>query len=320
MRIVVLDGFTLNPGDLSWDALAQMGELTVYDRTSPSDIVARATGAEVVLTNKVVLTEEILRQLTPTLKYVGVLATGYNVVDIPVSRSLGVCVTNIPAYSTPSVAQHVFALLLNVTNRVGHYSHQIQCDNRWVKSLDFSYTDTTLVELCGKTMGIGGLGRIGMAGATRANAMGMRVISNTSKSQEQLPDYVEKVTCDELFVQSDVLSLHCPLTDDTRHFISAESLGKMKSSAIVINTGRGPLVDEQAVADALHGNRLGAFAADVLSQEPPSADNPLLSAPRVYLTPHIAWASFEARTRLMQICVDNVRAFLSGAAINVVNG
>lgn len=319
MKIVVLDGFTLNPGDLSWDGLSQIGDLVVYDRTTPAEIVARATGAEVVLTNKVVLSEDILRQLAPTLKYVGVLATGYNVVDTKAARAMSICVTNIPAYSTASVVQHVFALLLNITNRVAHYSSQIIKENAWVNSLDFSYTDTKLIELSGKVMGVFGLGKIGMSVALVANAMGMEVISYTSKKQEQIPAFVRKVTKNELFEQSDVLSLHCPLTEDTRNLISEDSLCKMKSTAIIINTGRGPLVDEQAVAEALHANRIGAFAADVLSQEPPSADNPLLSAPRVCLTPHIAWASYEARTRLMKICVDNVKAFITGNAVNVVN-
>lgn len=319
MKVVVLDGYTLNPGDLSWKELEELGDVVIYDRTSPDDVIARSLGAEVILTNKVILTGATLKELSPSLRYVGVLATGYNVVDIDAASDLGIVVTNIPAYSTMSVVQHVFALLFNVTNRVAHYSHQILCDNAWVKSLDFSYTDTPLIELSDKVMGIVGLGKIGSAVANVANTLGMRVIAFTGKEKEQLPSYIQKVSMRELFANSDVLSLHCPLTDETYKLVSAEKLRLMKPSAIIINTGRGPLIDEYAVANALRSNQLGAFAADVLSKEPPSSDNPLLSAPRVYLTPHIAWATKEARTRLMQICVENIRSFLSGTSVNVVN-
>jgi len=319
MKVVVLDGYTLNPGDLSWKGLEELGEVRIYDRTSPEDVVARSLGAEIILTNKVVLTSSILKELSPTLRYVGVLATGYNVVDIHTADDLGIVVTNIPAYSTMSVVQQVFALLLNVTNCVAHYSHQILYDDAWVNSPDFSYSDTPLTEIQGKVMGIVGLGRIGSAVAKVADAFGMHVIALTSKDESQLPPYVKKVSLEELFADSDILSLHCPLTDETRNLVSAERLQQMKSSAIIINTGRGPLVDESAVVQALHSGRLGAFAADVLSKEPPSPDNPLLSAPRVYLTPHIAWATFEARTRLMEICINNIKSFLEGTPINVVN-
>lgn len=319
MKVVVLDGYTLNPGDLSWKELEELGDVTIYDRTSPDDVIARSLGADIILTNKVILTGATLKELSPSLRYVGVLATGYNVVDIKTARDLRIVVTNIPAYSTMSVVQHVFALLLNVTNRVAHYSHQILCDNAWVKSADFSYTDTPLIELSEKIMGIVGLGKIGSAVANVANTLGMRVIAYTSKKETQLPSYIKKVSMRELFANSDVLSLHCPLTDETYKLVSAEKIRLMKPSAIIINTGRGPLIDEYAVANALKSNQLGAFAADVLSKEPPSFDNPLLSAPRVYLTPHIAWATKEARTRLMQICVENIRSFLSGTPVNVVN-
>lgn len=319
MKVVVLDGYTLNPGDLSWKELEELGDVVIYDRTSPDDVIARSLGAEVILTNKVILTGATLKELSPSLRYVGVLATGYNVVDIDAASDLGIVVTNIPAYSTMSVVQHVFALLFNVTNRVAHYSHQILCDNAWVKSLDFSYTDTPLIELSDKVMGIVGLGKIGSAVANVANTLGMRVIAFTGKEKEQLPSYIQKVSMRELFANSDVLSLHCPLTDETYRLVSAEKLQLMKPSAIIINTGRGPLIDENAVANALKSGQLGAFAADVLSKEPPSSDNPLLSAPRVYLTPHIAWATKEARTRLMQICVENIKSFLSGTPVNVVN-
>ena len=319
MKVVVLDGYTLNPGDLSWKELEELGDVAIYDRTSPCDVIARSLGAEVILTNKVVLTSAVLKELSSTLRYVGVLATGYNVVDINAASDLGIVVTNIPAYSTMSVVQHVFALLLNVTNRVAHYSHQILCDDAWTRSSDFSYTDTSLMELYGKVMGIVGLGRIGSAVAKVANALGMSVIAFTSKEASELPPYIQKVSMRELFAHSDVLSLHCPLTEETKNLVSAEKLQWMKPSAIIINTGRGPLIDERAVAQALISDRLGAFAADVLSKEPPSSDNPLLSAPRVYLTPHIAWATFEARTRLMQICVGNIKSFLAGNPVNVVN-
>ena len=319
MKVVVLDGYTLNPGDLSWKELEELGDVVIYDRTSPDDVIARSLGAEVILTNKVILTGATLKELSPSLRYVGVLATGYNVVDIDAASDLGIVVTNIPAYSTMSVVQHVFALLFNVTNRVAHYSHQILCDNAWVKSLDFSYTDTPLIELSDKVMGIVGLGKIGSAVANVAYTLGMRVIAFTGKEKEQLPSYIQKVSMRDLFANSDVLSLHCPLTDETYRLVSAEKLQLMKPSAIIINTGRGPLIDENAVANALKSGQLGAFAADVLSKEPPSSDNPLLSAPRVYLTPHIAWATKEARTRLMQICVENIKSFLSGTPVNVVN-
>lgn len=319
MRIVVLDGFTLNPGDLSWEPLERLGQLEVYERTSPRDVKTRLLGAEMALTNKVVLDAKMLEALSPTLRYVGVLATGYNVVDMQAARRLDICVTNIPAYSTASVAQMVFAHLLNLTNHVDHYSRWAKDERGWVGTKDFCFCDRALTELAGKTMGIIGLGQIGMAVAHIARAFGMRVVAFTRKSREDLPEGVEKGTLDEVFAQSDVLSLHCPLTEETMHLVNEERLRQMKPNAILINTGRGPLIDEQAVADALYEDRLGAFAADVLSTEPAVADNPLLDAPRVQLTPHIAWASFEARTRLMNICADNIAHFQSGEPINVVS-
>ena len=319
MKIVVLDGFTLNPGDLSWSGIEQFGLLTLYDRTLPSQVLERCGDAEIVLTNKVVLDAPVLKSLSGTLRYVGVLATGYNVVDVAVARELGIVVTNIPAYSTDSVVQCVFAHLLNITNSVSHYANQIGLEQSWVKSRDFCYVDTPLWELSGKLFGIVGLGRIGSAVARVAHAFGMMVLAYTGKPQSALPSYINKVSKEELFRQSDVLSLHCPLSDDTRHIVSCDTLRLMKPTAILINTGRGPLVDEDAVAEALRQNRLGAFAADVLSQEPPLAGNPLLSAPRAYLTPHIAWATVEARQRLMQICENNIQAFVAGHPINVVS-
>jgi glycerate dehydrogenase len=314
MKIVILDGFTANPGDLSWQALEELGTLTVYDRTQPEKTVARAADADVVLTNKVVFSREVIAQL-PRLKYIGVLATGYNVVDIAAARERGIIVTNVPAYSTESVAQMVFAHLLTVTNRTEHYA----CENRkgrWTANPDFCYWDFPHQELAGKTFGIVGLGNIGQRVAQIALAFGMKVVALTSKTT--LPEGIKKASLEELLAASDVLSLHCPLTDSTRHLINADTLRLMKPSAILINTGRGPLVDDQAVADALQEGRLAAFCADVLTQEPPATDNPLLTQEHAFITPHIAWATKEARTRLVKVAISNVRAFLSGQPQNVV--
>ena len=315
MKIVILDGYSANPGDLSWKELEAMGELVVYDRTAPAETVARAQEADIVLTNKVVLGKKEIDQL-PHLKYIGVLATGYNVVDIPAARERGIIVTNVPAYSTESVAQMVFAHLLNVTNRTEHYAQQNR-QGRWTQNPDFCYWDFPHMELAGKTFGIVGLGNIGQRVAQIALAFGMKVQALTSKTA--LPAGIQKVPLDELLSTSDVLSLHCPLTDTTRHLINNDTLRQMKPSAIVINTGRGPLIDDQAVADALAEGRLAAFCADVLTEEPPKADNPLLSQPHAFFTPHIAWASYEARVRLLQVAIGNVRAFLNGQSVNVVS-
>ena len=314
MKIVILDGYTANPGDLSWKELETLGELVVYDRTSADETVARAADAEIVFTNKVLITKDVMAQL-PQLKYVGVLATGYNVVDIEAAHQRGIIVTNVPAYSTESVAQMVFAHLLTVTNRVEHYTVQNRAD-RWTNSADFSYSDTLLTELAGKTFGIVGLGNIGKRVAQIAQAFGMNVIALTSKTT--LPEGIKKVELSELFAQSDVLSLHCPLTSDTHHMINADTLKLMKPTAILINTGRGPLIDDPAVADALKDKRLYAFCADVLTEEPPKADNPLLGLPNAYTTPHIAWATVEARARLVKVAIDNVKAFANGKSQNVV--
>ena len=314
MKIVILDGYTANPGDLSWKELETLGELVVYDRTSADETVARAADAEIVFTNKVLITKDVMAQL-PQLKYVGVLATGYNVVDIEAAHQRGIIVTNVPAYSTESVAQMVFAHLLTVTNRVEHYTVQNRAD-RWTNSADFSYSDTLLTELAGKTFGIVGLGNIGKRVAQIAQAFGMNVIALTSKTT--LPEGIKKVELSELFAQSDVLSLHCPLTSDTHHMINADTLKLMKPTAILINTGRGQLIDDQAVANALKANRLYAFCADVLTEEPPKADNPLLGLPNAYTTPHIAWATVEARARLVKVAIDNVKAFANGKPQNVV--
>ena len=316
LKIVILDGYSANPGDLSWKELEQMGEVTVYDRTSPSETIQRAADADIVLTNKVVLDREKIAQL-PRLKYIGVLATGYNVVDIEAAHQRGVIVTNVPAYSTESVAQMVFAHLLTVTNRTEYYAIQNR-KGRWSSNPDFCYWDFPHMELAGKTFGIVGLGNIGRRVAEIALAFGMKVKALTSKSQDQLPTGIEKADIQTLLSSSDVLSLHCPLTDKTRHLIDAETLLKMKPTAILINTGRGPLIDDQAVANALQEGRLGAFCADVLTTEPPASNNPLLSQPNAFITPHIAWASTEARVRLIQIATDNVRAFINCKTQNAV--
>ena len=316
MKIVILDGYTANPGDLSWKALEEMGELTVYERTKPEETIHRAKDAEVVLTNKVLLRRQEIEQL-PQLKYIGVLATGYNVVDLEAAREHGITVTNVPAYSTMSVAQMVFSHLLTVTNHTEHYAHQNR-QGKWTASPDFSYMDMPLTELASKTFGIVGLGNIGQRVAMIANAFGMNVIAYTSKTADELPKYIRKGTLDEVLTESDVLSLHCPLTSDTQHLINRQTLQKMKSSAILINTGRGPLVNDQDVADALNSHRLQAFCADVLTEEPPKADNPLLRCENAYITPHIAWASSEARVRLLDVAISNVRAFVEGKPQNVV--
>ena len=316
MKIVILDGYSANPGDLSWKELERLGEVTVYDRTKPSETVARAANSDIVLTNKVVINKDVMAQL-PQLKYIGVLATGYNVVDIAAAHERGIIVTNVPAYSTESVAQMVFAHLLTVTNRTEHYAIQNR-GGRWAENPDFCYWDFPHQELNGKTFGIVGLGNIGQRVAQIAQAFGMKVKALTSKAAEALPNGIEKATIEELLATSDVLSLHCPLTDNTRHLINAATLRQMKPSAILINTGRGPLIDDQAVAEALAEGRLAAFCADVLTEEPPKADNPLLSQPNAFITPHIAWASTEARIRLLQVATDNVQAFLNGSPMNVV--
>ena len=313
-KIVVLDGFTANPGDLSWQGLEELGEVTVYDRTKAEETAARAAEAEVVLTNKVVVGREVMARL-PRLRYIGVLATGYNVVDMEAARERGIVVTNVPAYSTESVAQMVWAHLLTATNRTEHYAIENR-EGRWSRSPDFCYWDAPLMELSGKTFGIVGLGNIGQRVAQIALAFGMKVKVLTSK--DVVPAGVEKACLDELLAAADVLSLHCPLTANTRHLMNAETLRQMKPTAILINTGRGPLVDDEAVADALAEGRLAAFCADVLTEEPPKRDNPLLRQPNAFITPHIAWATKEARWRLVRVATDNVRSFLNGSPVNVV--
>lgn len=317
MKIVILDGYTVNPGDLSWESLEEIADVVVYERTREEEVVERCKGAEIVLTNKVVLDAATLNML-PRLQYIGVLATGYNVVDLEVASRQNIVVTNIPSYSTDSVAQMVWAHILNITNRVDQYARENR-KGRWTESPDFCYMDHNLTELSGKRMGIVGLGNTGMATALIATAFGMNVLAFTSKDEEDLPTGIRKVTLDELFSESDIISLHCPLTDSTYHLINEDTLSLMKSSAILINTGRGPLIDDQAVAEALHNGTIAAYGADVMTTEPPKASNPLLSAPYCYLTPHIAWATKEARIRLIDICTRNVKAWIDGEPINQVN-
>lgn len=318
MKICILDGYSLNPGDLDWSPVERLGDVTLFDRTPADKIVERAADADIVLTNKVPFSADTLRQL-PRLRFICVLATGYNIIDTEAAARQGVVVANIPAYSTMSVAQMAFAHILNITNHVASYAREV-ADGKWTNCPDFCFWDSALTELAGKTMGIVGLGNTGMATARIAVAMGMKVVALTSKSADTLPEGITPAPLDDVLASADVVSLHCPLTPSTRHLINAASIAKMKPSAILINTGRGPLVDEQAVADALNGGRLAAFGADVLSQEPPRGDNPLLSARNCFLTPHIAWATLEARTRLMSTATENVRQFIAGELVaNRVN-
>lgn len=318
MKICILDGYSLNPGDLDWSPVERLGDVTLFDRTPADKIVERAADADIVLTNKVPFSADTLRQL-PRLRFICVLATGYNIIDTEAAARQGVVVANIPAYSTMSVAQMAFAHILNITNHVASYAREV-ADGKWTNCPDFCFWDSALTELAGKTIGIVGLGNTGMATARIAVAMGMKVVAMTSKSADTLPEGITPAPLDDVLASADVVSLHCPLTPSTRHLINAASIAKMKPSTILINTGRGPLVDEQAVADALNGGRLAAFGADVLSQEPPRGDNPLLSARNCFLTPHIAWATLEARTRLMSTATENVRQFIAGEPVaNRVN-
>ncbi len=316
MKIVILDGYAANPGDLSWEEIKSLGECTVYDRTSPEQVVERAHGAEIILTNKTVIDKETMAAL-PDLKYIGVLATGYNVIDIDSAHERGITVTNIPAYSTDSVAQMVFAHILNIATQVQHHTEEVR-KGRWSNNKDFCFWDTPLIELRDKKIGIIGLGHTGFTTARIAIGFGMQVYAYTSKSHFQLPPEIKKKELDELFRECDIVSLHCPLTDKTHHIVNAQRLSLMKKEAILINTGRGSLIDEQALANALNTEQIYAAGLDVLSQEPPHADNPLLTARNCYITPHIAWASKEARTRLLQVAYENIKAYIEGNCINVV--
>jgi len=317
MRIVVLDGYTLNPGDLSWDALEALGPCEIHDRTPAELVVSRAAEAPIVLTNKTVLCGEVIGQL-PELKYVGLLATGYNVVDVEAARRRKIPVCNVPTYGTRSVAQMVFAHVLNFTQQVAYHAGTV-ARGRWTGSNDFCYWDYPLAELAGMTMGIVGFGRIGRATAELAVAFGMDVLACDAAPPEDVPRGVEIVRLDEVFRRSDVISLHCPLTPRTEKLVDAKRLVMMKSTALLINTSRGPLVDEAALAEALNSGRLAGAGLDVLSVEPPPADHPLFAARNCFVTPHIAWATRAARTRLLATVVENVQAFLDGKPQNVVN-
>lgn len=318
MKIVVLDGYTLNPGDLSWDALQTFGELKVYDRTPAEQVVERCAGAEIIFTNKTPVPAAALQQL-PALKYIGILATGYNIVDVQAARERHIPVCNVPGYSTRSVAQLVFALLLELCLHVQEHSAVVR-NGKWAASKDFSFQDFPLMELAGKTMGIIGFGSIGQQVADIAQAFGMNVVaySRTRTDQKHRPDF-QWLSLEDLLAKADAVSLHCPLFPETKGLINAERLRWMKPSAFLINTSRGPLIIDQDLADALNEGTIAGAGLDVLSQEPPEKDNPLFTAKNCLITPHIAWATKEARQRLMQATVDNLAAFLEGRPKNIVN-
>lgn len=319
MKIVVLDGYALNPGDLAWQGFEELGEVTVYDRTSYTDkqeIIERIGDAEAILTNKTPITADVLKAC-PQLTYIGVLATGYNVVDLAAAKEQGITVTNIPSYSTNAVAQATFVLLLEVTNQVGHHNRSVH-QGDWQTSKDFSYWQTPLMELAGKTIGLIGYGAIAQAVATIAHAFQLKVIYFNHRPKPAQADWAKQVSLAELYQEADIISLHVPQFPETEKMIDRTALAQMKSSAILINTARGGLIDEAAVAEALKTGQIAALAADVVSKEPIAADNPLLQAPNCYLTPHIAWAPVETRRRLMGIAVANLSGFKAGTAQNVV--
>lgn len=316
MKIVILDAYAANPGDLSWDEFAALGDLTVYDRTAQEDAAARIGDAEVVFINKVRLTDEIFAAC-PNLKLVSILATGYNIVDLAAAKRRGITVCNVPGYSTRAVVQMTFALLLEICQQVGLHSGAVHT-GRWQTCPDFCFWDRPLIELDGKTMGIVGYGAIGSAVGTVAQALGMKLLV-TARHEKPVPEGARFVSLPELLAQSDVVSLHCPQTAENARMIDAGALAQMKDGAILLNTARGGLLDEQAVADALRSGKLLAAGMDVVSAEPIRADNPLLTAPNCFLTPHIAWAPLETRRRLQAISAENLRAFLAGKPQNVVN-
>lgn len=317
MQIVVLDGYTLNPGDLSWSALQELGNCSVFERSTPSQIGERSRNANILLSNKAVVDGELINQLT-NLQYIGVLATGYNNIDVKAAAAKGIPVCNVPAYGTDSVAQMTFALILELTNRVGHHSRAV-AEGAWNSCPDFCFTHYPLHELSRQTMGIVGLGRIGSAVARIAKAFGMRVIASINRPTNHPDSGIEIVPLETLLRESDVVSLHCPLTEASKHLINRERLALMKSTAMLINTSRGPLVDETALAEALRYGQLAGAALDVLQVEPPKIIPILANTPNCIVTPHIAWATFQARKRLLNVAVENVKAFLSGAPVNIVN-
>ena len=320
MKIIVLDGYTLNPGDLSWEGLERLGELTVYDRTAynDQDIIEAIGDAEIIFTNKTPLSKEVLKKV-PSVKYIGVLATGFNIVDIQTAEELGLVVTNVPGYSTIAVAQLTLALLLEMCHHVGEHSQAVK-NGEWSKSEDFSFWNTPLIELQGKTLGIIGFGRIGQATAKLAQAFGMNILTTGSRKRPELEtDTCKYTTLDELLKASDVISLHCPLTEKTEGIINKNNISKMKDGVMIINTARGPLVVEKDLKEALSSGKVAGAAVDVVSGEPISKENVLLKAKNCVITPHIAWAPLESRARLMKIAVENLEAFLRGKAVNVVN-
>lgn len=316
MKIVVLDGFAMNPGDLSWKELENLGDCRIYERTKPDETFERVRGAQVIITNKVVINRLLIERL-PELKYIGVTATGYNVVDRAAASEYGIVVTNIPAYSTDSVAQLVFSHILNVANRVELHAHSVR-EGEWSKNPDFSYWKTPQTELAGKTLGIVGFGQIGRKVAEIGLAFGMNVIFQNRSVKKDVPDYLVQTDLATVFKQSDFVSLNCPLTNENAAFVNKELIGTMKKSAVLINTGRGGLINEQDVADALNSGTIAAACLDVLSTEPPAHDNPLLSARNCFITPHVAWATLEARQRLMSVTIDNLKSFLAGNPKNVI--
>lgn len=316
MKIVVLDGFTLNPGDLTWDAFQTLGDFTVYDRTNPDQVLERAGSAEIILTNKTVLNMELLQKI-PALKYIGLLSTGANVIDIDTADKQGITISNVPAYSTPSVAQLTFSLILELCNQVGLHSREV-LKGKWANSQDFCFWDAPLTELKDKTIGLIGFGDIGQQVAAIAKVFGMNVMFYSRTKKDSLDETYRQVGLEELLSISDVMSLHCPLTPQTKEIINRESLQKMKRTAYLINTARGPLIQEQDLDDALNEGIIAGAGLDVLSTEPPAKDNPLLSAKNCIITPHIAWATKEARERLMKIAFKNLQAFLSGSPINII--
>ena len=317
MNIVILDGYAENPGDLSWDPIACQGSLTVYDRTPPEEVIPRIGEAEIVFTNKTPLTREVF-EACPSIRYVGVLATGYNVVDLPAATAHGVVVTNIPSYGTQAVAQYVFALLLELCHHVGHHSQTVHA-GRWETAPDFCYWDTPLIDLEGATMGIVGYGRIGQAVAARAKAFGMEVIAYSPRRSIPEADGVRPASLEQVWAQSDVISLHCPLNEDSRGLICRSTLDQMKHGVLLINTARGPLIVEEDLRSALESGQVAGAAVDVLAEEPPRHGSPLIGAPNCIITPHIAWAAKAPRVRLMEIAGRNLAAWLRGTPENVVN-
>ena len=319
MKIVILDGYTENPGDLSWDGLRAFGDVTVYDRTpyETAEIIKRIGDAEIVITNKTPLGREVL-DACPAIRFIAVLATGYNVVDVKAAREKGIPVSNVPAYGTASVAQYAIALLLEITSRVAHHSEAVHA-GRWEHAQDWTFWDYPLIELAGKTMGIVGFGRIGQTTGKIAKALGMTVLAAGSRETEAGRAIAEYVDLDTLYARSDVIALHCPLFPETKNMINRESIAKMKDGVILINNSRGGLIVEQDLADALNAGKVLAAGVDVVSTEPIRGDNPLLTAKNCFITPHISWAPKEARQRILDCTEENLRGFLAGSPVNVVN-